>query len=162
MDFTRITDHTVGLAFPSLSAGAILLYAIAIAGAITWLRSLPPKNATRLAFRKRTANIIIALAALGVLQMAMRFATVPVAAWPLWSYIIFLAFLGYLGYAFWYSRNKLPALVAESSKVKNFQQRKMMSSKTPAGSDVVQVTQRQERPVATTGRREARRAKKKK
>lgn len=160
--WNSLIQNNPGFAFPSLSAGAALLYVVALIGAVIWMRSLPPKNAVRLAFRQRTATILIVLAVLGILQMITRAFWIDGIEWRLWSYLIFVAFLGYLGYAFWYARNRLPALINQSSKVKsNFQQRKAMPSKTPAGSDVVEVRQ-QPRPIATTGRREARRSKKKK
>ncbi len=151
-----------GFGTPSLSLGAFVLYIAIIVGAVLWLRSLPPKNPARLAYRKRTATGLLIVAGLGVAQLITRMITLDGVEWRIWSYLIFVALLVYSAYAYWDSRTRLPGQIAALGKSQRLDRaissRKPTAAGTAAGD--ANATPNPPRPVATTGRREARRAKK--
>ncbi len=151
-----------GFSTPSLSLGAFVLYIFVIAGSVFWLRSLPPKNPARLAYRKRTATGLLIIAGLGIAQMITRMFKLDGIEWRIWSYLIFLALVIYAAYAYWHSRRRLPAQIAALGKSQRVD--RSIGSRKPgvagANGAATTPTPSEPRPVATTGRREARRAKK--
>jgi hypothetical protein len=138
-----------------------VLYIAVIVGAVLWRRSLPPKNPARLAYRKRTATGLMIVAGLGVAQLITRMIKLDGIEWRLWSYLILLALVIYTAYALWDFRNRLPAQIAALGKTQRVDRsigsRKPNAAGTSAGASAAPS---EPRPVATTGRREARRAKK--
>jgi hypothetical protein len=161
--WNKLIHDNPGFNTPSLSLGALVLYIFVVVGAVLWLRSLPPKNPARLAYRKRTATGLLIIAGLGVAQMITRMIKLDGIEWRLWSYLILLALVLYAAYAFWDSRTRLPAQMAVLGKTQRVDRaigsRKPNAAGSSAGSST-SPTPSEPRPVATTGRREARRAKK--
>lgn len=152
-----------GFDSPSLSLGAFVLYIIVIVGAVLWLRSLPPKNPARLAYRKRTATGLLLIAGLGVVQMITRMIRLDGIEWRLWSYLILLALVVYAVIAIWDARTRLPSRVSiqgKSQRVERSIGSRKPSAASSSTSTSAPTTPSEPRPVATTGRREARRSKK--
>lgn len=152
-----------GFDSPSKSLGVFVLYVFVIVGSVLWLRSLPPKNPARLAYRKRTATALLIIAGLGVAQMIARMIKLDGIEWRIWSYLILLALVIYGLYAFWYARTRLPAQISALGKAQRVDRTigsrkpKAVGTSTEAAASPAPS---QPRPVATTGRRDARRAKK--
>lgn len=148
-----------GFQAPSLALGLLVFWGFVALAAILWMRSLPPKNPARLEFRRRTTNALLVIAGLGILQLVARMFYLDVVEWRLWTYAIFFAGLGYGLYAYNEWRNRLPARANNTRMTKMERPGAIASRKSSASSGA---TSPQPRPMAMTGRRDARRAKKKK
>ena len=162
------TQNDPQILFPSWVAGLLVIWIAVLVGAIFWLRSLPPKNPARLAFRKRTSNGLLIIAGIGIVQFLARWLKIDVVEWRLWGYVLFVALIGYGLYSWQYARSTLPALVSQTGKVKsNYAKSRAAAagSNAKAGADGVAsepAAPRLPKPIATTGRRDARRSKKRK
>ncbi|HEY1012292.1 MAG TPA: hypothetical protein VGE07_06255 [Herpetosiphonaceae bacterium] len=143
----------------SPALGLFALWVLVVIGAIFWLRAQAPKNQARQAFRQRTATALLVIGGLGIVQLLTRTFLVPVIEWRLWTYLIFFVGLGYAVYAFNYSRTRLAAQVAATKGARPERQSAIASRKAPV-PPTPPGTKSEPRPVATTGRRDARRERK--
>ncbi len=123
------------------------------------------RNPVRARFFRQLGLGLSIVSALGILLLALKAIGVPYLEWRLWSYLAALATLAFGGWAFWFYRTRYPRLMAATraapGTVRRAGARSGHGAKTYAanGSVAAQSTPTP-RPVATTGRREARREKK--
>ncbi len=157
---TQLTKApTFNLNEGSLALGLFVLWLIVLGAAAFWLRMKPQKNAARMAFRKRTAIVLLVIAGLGVVNSLAGMFGVPVVEWSLWGLILFLILVIFSIYAFWDARTRLPARAASSGRAVREAPKHITAPGTVSPGSSVNT---QPRPEATTGRRDARRAKKRK
>jgi len=132
----------------SLGAGAYL-YAI-------WRE----RNPVRARFFRRFGLGLSILSAVGLLLLALKAIGIPYLGWRIWSYLAALVTLGFLGWAGWFYLRRFPQLLAATGRQSG---RAGGASRTYESNGSRQAQPRAvaaPRPVATTGRREARRDKK--
>ena len=141
----------------SLEFGLFALWIVLLIVGIVWRRQAAPKSPARLAFRNRTTLGLLVLSGLGLVNSIAQMADIDVVAWPLWGLIVFLAALGLILYSWWFARSRLPGLVDASRRNPNAAPKHITAPGT-----VPSATPAEPRPEATTGRRDARRAKKRK
>ena len=141
----------------SLEFGLFALWIVLLIVGIIWRRQAAPKSPARLAFRNRTALGLIILGVLGLVNSIAQIVDIDVVAWPLWGLIVLLVALGFIIYSWWFARSTLPGLVDASKRNPNAAPKHYTAPGT-----VPTATSTQPRPEATTGRRDARRAKKRK
>lgn len=113
------------------------------------------RNAARQTFMRQLGVALMILAGVGVLVGALRLLNVPVMNQRIWFWIQGVIELGVAGYVFYYMRAVLPGLeraAASRGRGSPRQPRAVSGDAAPATP----------RPVATTGRREARRDRKRK
>ena len=141
----------------SPTLGLFVWWIVIVVGAVLWLRAAPPKNAARYAFRRRTAWGMIVLAGLGILQIIARSLEVPVVQWRLWSVVLFVAFLIFVAFSWWDVRTRLNTRAVAAKRVEA-QAPKHITARgsVPPAPTISQADE----PM--TGRRQARRAKKRK
>jgi 4-amino-4-deoxy-L-arabinose transferase-like glycosyltransferase len=114
------------------------------------------RNAARQTFMRQLGVALMVLGGVGVVLGALRLLNVPVLNQRLWFWIQFLVELGVAGYVFYYMRSVLPGL--EKAAAGRSQKGAPRPPKAIPG-DAAAATPR---PVATTGRRDARRDRKRK
>ena len=157
-----LTQENPGFRTTSWAMGLFVLWLFIIIAAVIWLRSLPPKNPARLAYRKRTATGLLIIAGIGVAQLILRMFGVPGIEWRIWGYVLFVALLVYATFAYLDRRNRLPARVTSTGKAQRVE--RAISSRKPSASGSASanatITPSEPRPAPITARREARRAKK--
>lgn len=99
---------------------------------------------------------LMALGGTGVAVGALRLAAVEPFTMPLWLYLALLFDLLLLGYALYYTRAVLPALIAAAPSRRG--SGRQSATRLPSGANGAAPSD--PRPVATTGRRDARRDRK--
>lgn len=115
------------------------------------------RNIARHTFMQQLGIALMIIFGAGVLSGALRMFNVPIANQPIWFYVQALVELGMAAYIFYYMRNVLPGLEKAQAGRPRPSQRPQARS---LGTEPVALSE--PRPVATTGRREARRDKKRK
>ncbi len=126
-----------------VGAGAYLVYAHT------------ERNLARHTFMRQLGIALLVLGGVSLLAAVLRLAGVPLISQRLWLWILLLVELASGGYIYYYARTVLPDLEkAQAGKrpLRTVQVRSVTTESAPATP----------RPVATTGRREARRERKKK
>jgi hypothetical protein len=116
------------------------------------------RNPARQTFMRQLGIALMTLGGVGVLLGALRLLNVPFLNQRLWLWVQALLELGVAGYIIYYTRQVLPNLERDA------RARGAKSSTTSASrpSNSGEATPVVERPVATTGRRGARRERKRK
>jgi len=155
-----LTQNNPPFLTTSWAMGLLVLWIFVIVGTVIWMRSLPPKNPVRQAFRKRTSTALLIIAGVGVVQMVARMIAIPVLEWRLWGWLLFIALLGYALFAYWDASTRLPARVSNAGKVQRVDRQIASRKPAPASSPSVPAAPSEPRPEPITGRRDARRAKK--
>lgn len=114
------------------------------------------RNPARQTFMRQLGLALMILGGVGALMGSLRLVNVPVLNQRLWFWIQALIELGVAGYVFYYMRSVLPGLEKAASRPG-----RPGVPRPPRGipSDTAPATPR---PVATTGRRDARRDRKRK
>ncbi len=149
--------------FGNVSVVMALLWLATLAFGAYLLRSYRSANRARLAFARQVAVVTIALSALGLVLLALKYANVAVLEWRLWGYLVALASLGYWGYALWYYNSKLPAqAAAQGARPARLAGGRGARAYQTNGAPSESRAPREPRPIATTTRRAARREKKRK
>lgn len=120
-----------------VAAGAYLVYAHT------------ERNLARQAFMRQLGIALLVLGGAGLLAAVLRLFAVPVISQRIWFWVLLLVDLLAAGYVAYYMRSVLPGL--EKAQPVRRQVRAVADQAPPAP-----------RPVATTGRRDARRERKKK
>lgn len=116
------------------------------------------RNPARQTFMRQLGIALMILAGVGVALGALRLLNVPVLNQRLWFWIQALVELGVAGYVFYYMRSVLPGLEREARSRGGKPGAPRPPRPIPNG-DPAPATPR---PVATTGRRDARRDRKRK
>jgi hypothetical protein len=117
------------------------------------------RNAARATFARQLGITLMIVGAVGVVLGALRMLNVPVLNQHLWFWIQALVELVIAGYVIYYVRNVLPGLEKQAAGRR--------PTASPRGlrnvsANTIETTPRAPRPVATTGRRDARRDRKRK
>lgn len=145
---------------PTLGSLAWTFFILQILGvaAGAYLRFMhTERNIARQAFMQQLGIALMIIFGVGVLIGALRMLNVPVLNQPLWFYVQAVVELGMAGYIFYYMRSVLPGLEkAQAGRARPGQRPQARSLGTEPAAPP------EPRPVATTGRREARRDKKRK
>jgi Ni/Fe-hydrogenase subunit HybB-like protein len=115
------------------------------------------RNAARQAFMRQLAIALMILGGVGILLAALRMLNVPYINTPLWFWIQAVIELGVAGYIVYYVRSVLPALERDA-RARGAKASPRAARAFPNGDP----TPATPRPVATTGRRDARRERKRK
>ncbi len=115
------------------------------------------RNMVRYTFFRQVGLALLILGGVGLLAAILRLIGVPVISQRLWFWILLLVDLAAVGYITFYVRKILPGL--EKANVGKRPVRAQQQRAAVANADQPPPTPR---PVATTGRREARRERKKK
>jgi hypothetical protein len=115
------------------------------------------RNPARQTFMRQLGIALMILGSVGVLLGALRLLNVPTMNQRLWFWIQGLVELGVAGYVFYYMRNVLPGLERDA-KARGLKS----PPRPPRGIPAVSPEPATPRPVATTGRRDARRERKRK
>lgn len=157
-----LTQNNPPFRTPSWAMGLLVLWIFVIIGTVIWMRSLPPKNVARQAYRKRTSIALLVIAGIGLLQMVARMIAIPVLEWRLWGWVLFLVLLGYSLFAYWDARSRLPARISNAGKAQRVDRSIGSRKPSPASSSSASApaVPSAPRPDPITGRRDARRAKK--
>jgi hypothetical protein len=154
------TQSQPGLGSISWTMG--LVWVLGLAFGVYFLTQWHDSNPIHYRFGRQVGIITAILSALGIGQLAARFAQIPVLEWRLWSYLLAFASLGFWGWALYFALKRLPALVAASRSSRGARGTARDGVRThPAnGLTATPRPERQPRPMATTTRREARRERK--
>lgn len=158
-----LTQNNPPFLTTSWAMGLLVLWIFVIIGTVIWMRSLPPKNPVRQAYRKRTSTALLVIAGIGVAQMVARMIAIPVLEWRLWGWLLFFVLLGYALFAYWDASTRLPARVSNAGKVQRVDRTiasRRPSPAAPSGTTSAPAAPSAPRPEPITGRRDARRAKK--
>ena len=159
-------------------------------GLLGWLASLGvgaylysvwrERNPVRARFFRQLGLGMSILGAVGVVLLALKALQLPYVGWPIWSYLAALATLGYLAWAGWFYSSRLPQLLAAAGRsatrtgqgaktypaARSGRGAKTYAAPAARGSNGARPAEAPPatppRPVATTGRREARRDRKRK
>jgi len=160
----------------------LLLFSwLILLGAGAYLYSMwQERNPVRQRFFRQLGLGLAVLSAVGILLLAFKAFGVPVASWRLWTYLVGLATLFFAGWSAWFYTSRLPQLLGATNRVGAGARRQPAQQGRGArtygksgggartygtnGSRPATTAQTPPppRPVATTGRREARRDKKRK
>lgn len=145
---------------PTLGSLAWTFFILQILGvaAGAYLRFMhTERNSARQMFMHQLGIALMIVFGAGVISGALRMFNVPIANQPIWFYVQAVVELGVAGYIFYYMRSVLPGLEkAQAGRARPGQRQPARSLGTEPA------TPPEPRPVATTGRREARRDKKRK
>jgi hypothetical protein len=145
---------------------ATLCWLLILAAGIYLYSVWQERNPVRYRFNQRLGIGLMAVGGVGLVLMALKALGMPILSWRIWIYIDVLATIAVLGWAAWFYTQRLPRLLTTSSRAgAAVGARGARGARTysangtrPAEARPVQPP----RPVATTGRREARRDKKRK
>ncbi len=149
------TSSSGSAGFGTLAWIFFLLQLMGVGAGAYFVYAHTERNPARHAFMRQLGIALLVLGGTGLLAAALRLVGVPVISQHLWLWILLLVDLATAGYITYYMRSVLPALEkAQAGKrvVRPAQARSIASEAAPATP----------RPVATTGRRDARRERKKK
>jgi hypothetical protein len=113
------------------------------------------RNAARATFMRQLGIALLIIGGVGVLVGALRMLDVPVLNQHLWFWIQALVEIGIGGYVIYYMRNVLPQLEKQAAGRRTM--RAPSGGRTISTAEAATATPR---PVATTGRRDARRDRK--
>jgi hypothetical protein len=120
------------------------------------------RNPVRARFFRQFGLGLSILGAVGLLLLALKAFGLPYVAWPIWSYLVMLATLLFLAWAGWFYMQRLPRLLAMSSRQVGRPAHGARTYTTNGSPPAQTRPPAPPRPVATTGRREARRDRKRK
>jgi hypothetical protein len=156
---------TVHGGFGPLSWLSMLGWVFALAGGMYLYRSWQERNPVRSRFIRQLGQGLSVLGAVGLVLLALKATGLDVVGWPLWSYLWGLATLLFAGWAAWYYFARLPRLLAATRPgargapvTRTGQTARTYSSSPPRAVSAPPAAP--PRPESTTGRREARRDKK--
>lgn len=137
------------------------LLGVAAGAYLYWMHS--ERNAARQTFTRMLGIVLLILGGVGIVLGALRLLNVPVMNQRLWFYIQLIVELGIAGYLVYYVRSVLPGLERSAAG------RARSSNSRPGGSRpgsrsiaTAEPAPATPRPVATTGRRDSRRDRKRK
>ncbi len=120
------------------------------------------RNPVRARFLRRFGLGSSILGAAGLLLLALKAFRLPYISWPIWSYLAALATLIFMAWAAWFYSQRLPRLLAAGVRASGKVARGARTYTSNGTRPVEARAPAPPRPVATTGRREARRDKKRK
>jgi hypothetical protein len=141
--------------FGTLAWIFFLLQLIGVAAGAYLVYAHTERNLARQAFARQLGIALLVLGGVGLLAAVLRLVGVPLISQRIWFWVLLLVDLLAAGYITYYIRSVLPALEkAQAGKriTRPGQARGLPAEQAPAAP----------RPVATTGRRDARRERKKK
>jgi hypothetical protein len=150
-----MTASSPAAGFGTLAWIFFLLQLIGVGAGAYLVYAHTERNLARHTFMRQLGIALLVLGGVGLLAAALRLVGVPVISQRLWLWILLLVDLAAAGYIYYYMRSVLPELEkAQAGKrpVRPAQVRGTPSEAAPATP----------RPVAITGRRDARRERKKK
>jgi len=116
------------------------------------------RNSARQTFMRQLGLALMILGGVGVALGALRLVNVPVLNQRFWLWLQLMVELGVAGYVFYYMRSVLPGLERAAASARGGRTGAPRPPK-PIPGDAAHATPR---PVATTGRRDARRDRKRK
>ena len=120
------------------------------------------RNPVRARFFRRFGLGLSILSAAGLLLLAMKALALPYLGWRIWSYTSAIATILFIGWAAWFYVSRLPQLLAATSRQGARPSRNARSYESNGSRPAETRPAPPPRPVATTGRREARRDRKRK
>ena len=154
---------SIHASFGPLSWLAMLAWVGALAAGAYLYSMWQERNPVRARFFRQFGLGFSILGAVGLLLLALKAFGLPYVAWPIWSYLAMLATLLFLGWAGWFYTQRLPRLLAMSGRQVGRPSHGARTYTTNGSSGVqTRAPAAPPRPVATTGRREARRDRKRK
>jgi hypothetical protein len=154
--------------FGPLSWLALLGWGLLLAAGLYLYNSWQERNPVRARFIRQLGFVLSILAGTGVVLLALKGLHIPVLSYRIWVYLVALATVIYGVWAA-YKFQRMQQLVAASGRTPAVTRRlapqpgrgaRTYSSNGPTGAETRPIPP--QRPVATTGRREARRDKKRK
>jgi hypothetical protein len=151
-----MTASSPAAGFGTLAWIFFLLQLVGVAAGAYLVYAHTERNPARHAFMRQLGIALLILGGVGLLAAVLRLIGVPVISQRLWFWILLLVDLGVAGYVTYYMRSVLPDLEKAQAGRRSVR---------PAAARSVATEQQAPatpRPVATTGRREARRERKKK
>ncbi|NTV65804.1 MAG: hypothetical protein HGA65_20035 [Oscillochloris sp.] len=148
-----MTASSPAAGFGTLAWIFFLLQLIGVASGAYFLYAHSERNLARQAFARQLGIALLILGGVGLLAAALRLLGVPVISQRVWFWVLLLVDLVAAGYITFYIRKVLPGLEKAQAGKRNVRVAQQRAADLPPP---------QPRPVATTGRREARRERKKK
>lgn len=157
-----ITPHG---GFGAWSWLGMLIWLFALGGGAYTYSSWQERNPVRSRFVRRLGLGLAILGAVGLVLLFLKATGLPYIGWPVWTYLWALATLVFIGWAIWFYSARLPQMLEASRQVSRTGrvERGTHGARTYTGNGARSAPAQPAappRPVATTGRREARRDKK--
>lgn len=154
IEYMTASSPTAG--FGTLAWLFFLLQLVGVAAGAYLAYAHTERNLARQAFMRQLGMALLILGGVGLLAAVLRLIGVPIISQRLWFWVLLLVDLAAAGYVTYYMRSVLPTLEKAQSGKRSPRPSQARSVTTE------QVTPPAPRPIATTGRRDARRERKKK
>ena len=148
--------------FGSYSWLLMLGWLLALAVGVYLYSLWQERNPVRARFFRRFGLGMSILSAAGLLVLALKALSVPYAEWRIWTYVAALLTLLFFGWAGWFWAARMPRLLASTGRQSGRPAGGARTYSSNGGSPATPRPPSAPRPVATTGRRDARRDKKRK
>ncbi len=148
--------------FGRISWVLMLAWVGALGAGVYLYNNWQERNVVRRRFFRQFGLGLSILGAGGLLLLALKAFGLPYVSWRIWTYLVALAMLGFLAWAAWFYTRRFPQLMAATQAGKAGRGgARTYSSNGPRAVPAARPPA-PPRPVPTTGRREARRDKKRK
>jgi hypothetical protein len=125
-------------------------------------RAWQERNPVRARFLRQFGLILSILGVAGLILLFLKSLQVPVVGWPLWSYLIALATIAYAAWGAWYFNSRIPQVTVSSGRQPPRAVRTSRAYSSNGARAAENKPSEPPRSVSTTGRREARRDRKRK